>query len=73
MKYKNPNHNRFDVNTGPEFYETSAEPVSYKGYQIVQRVTGRVWDVVQDNTCLAHLCQEQYAKLQIDILNKTGA
>lgn len=51
---------------GPEFYETDAKPVEYRGYLIYQRVKGAVWDVVRDGVCVTRRAGITGAKRAID-------
>lgn len=46
-RYKNPWHPY-----GPEFYETDAKPMIYRGYEVYQRIPGEGVDVVKDGVCV---------------------
>ncbi len=65
--YRNPVHRRHDPMYGPEFYQTDAKPVTYKGHLIYHR-TELVWDVVLDGVCLTNRAGPNGARRFIDEL-----
>jgi hypothetical protein len=50
----------------PEFYETDAKPVEYKGYLLYQRLHGRCWDVVKDGVCIGQYAGRSGAQAFVD-------
>lgn len=64
--YKNPWHNPVTNNYGPEYYITNVKPKEYKGYLIYERISGQVWDVVKDGTCITQRAGLNGAKQAID-------
>lgn len=56
-RYRNPYFDRRHPtdprrSTGPEFYETEAQPTEHRGYLIYERIRGHVWDVVKNGWCV---------------------
>lgn len=50
-RYRNPWHKPFVQHYGPEFFETSARPINYRGFQIFNRFKG-CHELVKDGICL---------------------
>jgi len=73
-RYKNPwsKASQWGVVTcGPEFYETTAVPVEYRGYLIYERMETQtfgytVFDVVKDGVCITQMNGYNGAKSAID-------
>lgn len=49
-RYKNSFHRPDDQRYGPEYYETSVDPVEFLGCLLFKR--GLVYDLVQDGVCI---------------------
>lgn len=65
--YKNPWH-KDGKGSGPEFYETSAKPIEYRGHQLFHRIPGRCCDVVKDGSCVAQRVTVRGAKGWLDFI-----
>jgi hypothetical protein len=63
-QYANPWHNPNWTRSGPATFISKATPVEHAGYSIYQR--GDVWDVVTDDTCIAHTVSLERAKAVAD-------
>lgn len=66
--YKNPWHRRVG---GPEYYESKAEPIEYRGHLIYLRTEFGydIWDVVRDGVCITQLAALNGARKAIDKLH----
>ncbi len=63
--YWNPWHQRGANQYGPRCYETSVEPVIYRGHRIYNRIA---FDVVRGNMCIGQYAGLNGAKRFIDML-----
>lgn len=71
VRYSNPLYNPAKPEYGPEYYETSAKPIFYRGYRIYHRVKsktpgGNVWDIVIFDSCVTQMAGLDGAKRAID-------
>lgn len=65
-RYRNSFHKPENPSFGPEFYETDARPTAHRGFEIFQRVRGRVWDCVINGECVGQYAGPNGAKRFVD-------
>ncbi len=63
--YRNTWHKPKDAKYGPEFYETSARPVEYRGFLIYHRQE-TVYDIVVEGVCVGQYAGPNGARRAID-------
>lgn len=65
IRYKNPWHQPAHPIYGPEFFETSKRPASYRGYLIFHRLDD-VFDIVRDGACVGQCAGPNGARRAVD-------